>query len=460
MRSPWRIPVLAAWVLIVHLAGPGFGVRPLAGQSADPSVQGDGPSDLPALIARARAENPRIAAAGRAVEAARHRTRAAGIPPDPQLGLGLVNALVSDPLSSQDFMTMRMVQVGQRVPYPGKLGLEDRIAGWELAAAVAEREAVEREVVAAVVASYAELVFLDRAREIVDRNRALLADFASVTEVRYGVGTGSQQDVLKAQVEGTRLGDELIRLGERRVAALADLNALLDRPSTEPVADPILPEPLLAAAMPEPGEDVRFTAAALEPTADPEGPLPDLATLQRLAEGESPVIQAHVARIQAQEARAELAARASLPDLDLSVGYGQRSGREDMVTVMLSVPVPIFKGRKQDALTAAERSELAGLREEHRRMVNDVHAEVASLHATLVRARDQLALLRDGILPQAHASMESATAGYPVATVDFLTVLDNQTTLFRHELDYHRLLTAFAAELAALERVVGTEVLR
>ncbi|HET6341330.1 MAG TPA: TolC family protein [Gemmatimonadota bacterium] len=449
MKSFAWIPALLAGISFVLLIDPG----PASAQEADSS------SDLTELLRRARAENPQIAAAERAVEAARARAAAAGVPPDPMLGLGLVSALVSDPFSSRDFMTMRMVEVGQRFPYPGKLGLEREIAAWELDAAGAERRAVELEVVSEVKRAYFEIFFLDRSREIVDRNRALLNDFVSVTQVRYGVGTGSQQDVLKAQVENTRLGDELIGLSERRAAVLAELNALLDRPSSTPVDDPVLPENLLEAAIPKPGQEVRFTAIALE-AAGPAGPIPGLEILQRRAEEGNPRIEAHVARIRAQEARAELAGKAALPDFDLSVGYGQRSNREDMLSVWLSVPVPVFKGRKQDALEAGERSELSSLEAGHKEMVNEIRAEVAELHASLVRTRDQMALLRDGILPQARASLESATTGYPVAMVDFLTVIDNQATLFRHELDHHRLVATFAADLAALERVVGGEVLR
>ncbi|MGH7588201.1 MAG: TolC family protein [Gemmatimonadota bacterium] len=449
MKSLAWVLAMIAGISFVLLIGPG----PVTAQEADSS------SDLADLLARAAAGNPRIAAAEQAVEATRARAAAAGILPDPMIGVGLVNALVSDPLSSRDFMTMRMVEVGQRFPYPGKLALEDEIAASEIAAAEAERRAVELEVVSEVKRAYYELFFLDRSHEIVDRNRALLDDFASITRVRYGVGTGSQQDVLKAQVEHTRLGDELIGLAERRAAVLAELNALLDRPSSEPVEKLALPETIIEAAIPEPGQEVRFTAIVLE-AAGPSGPIPDLESLQRRAEEGNPLIHAHLARIRGQEARADLAGKAALPDFDLSFGYGQRSNREDMLSVWLSVPVPVVKGHKQDALEAGERAEVSSLEAGHRGMVNEIRAEVAGLHASLIRTRDQLALLGEGILPQARASLESATAGYSVATVDFLTVIDSQATLFRHELDYHRLLTAFGTDLATLEQVVGGEVLR
>lgn len=448
MKTYWKAPAALSGAVLMLLAGP----RPAIGQV-------DMTAGLDAYVEIARAENPEIRAAGEAVEAARARARAAGLLPDPMLGVGLVNALVSEPLSSEDFMTMRMVQVGQRLPYPGKLALERQIAAWELAATEAERARVELEVVASVKRAYYELFFLDRALEVVRNNRELLADFVSVTEARYGVGTGGQQDVLKARVEESRLGDELVALAERRASAAARLNALLNRPSTTPVAEPALPETVERAAVPEPGTEVRFTAAALG-SGGTSGPIPDLATLQRRAESESPMLRAHVARIEAQRATVRLAEKAALPDFDLSLGYGQRGGREDMITAMVSIPIPLRKGARQDALASGERSELATQEALYHAMVNDLQAEVAELHAALVRTRDRLALLRDGVLPQARASLESAVAGYPVAGVDFLTLIDNQATLFRHELDYYRLFSRFAQDLAELERVVGGEVLR
>lgn len=448
MKIPIKARPLWAGTVLILLAGP----RPGVGQEASTAA-------LEAHLEIARAENPEIRAAVEAVGAARARAGAAGLLPDPRLGVGLANALVSEPLSSEDFMTMRVVQVGQRVPYPGKLGLEREIAAWRLAAAEAERDRVELAVVAAVRRAWYEIFFLDRAREVVRHNHELLADFASITQARYGVGTGGQPDVLKAQVEKSRLGEELLALAERRAAEVARLNALLDRPSETPIAEPAIPGSVERAALPEEGARVRFTAVGLDATGDP-GPIPDLATLQARAERESPVVHAHVAQIEAQAAAARLAAKAALPDFDLALGYGQRGGREDMLMAIVSIPIPVRKGARQDALAAAERGELARQQALHHAMVNDLHAEVAELHASLVRTRDRLALLRDGVLPQARASLESATAGYPVASVDFLTLLDSQATLFRHELDYHRLLSRFAQDLAELERVVGGEVLR
>jgi outer membrane protein TolC len=72
-----------------------------------------------------------------------------------------------------------------------------------------------------------------------------------------------------------------------------------------------------------------------------------------------------------------------------------------------------------------------------------------------VKSRNLINLIKTGIIPQARQSLESALAGYSVDKVDFLTLIDNQVTLLKWEIKYHRQLTDYEQNLAALEHVVG-----
>ena len=371
---------------------------------------------------------------------------------------GIQNLPLAEP-GFGDEMTMKMVGVSQAIPYPGKLGLRTRAAERELAAARSELEGVRLEVKEAVERAYFELAYLDRALDVVARNQRLLLDLLTVTEARYGVGTSGQTDVLRVRIEAARLGEEAVALTEQRRAALARLNALLDRPSGVPVAAPSMPRRIARAAVADSAREIRFVSATLGARAA-DSPLPALETLQASAIRTNPVLRAHEAMIAAQTARVELAQKEHLPDFDVSLSYGQRDGFSDMVSAQLSVPIPIHRGRKQDRLVAEARSELAALQAEHHEQVNALRAEVARLHADLERDRAQLALYVKAILPQGRAALASATAGYRVGRADFLSLLDAQATLFSYETTYFRVLSDFATTLAELERVVGEEIVR
>jgi outer membrane protein TolC len=352
-----------------------------------------------------------------------------------------------------------MVSVSQTIPYPGKLGLRARAAERETEAAEAAIDVARRTIVRDVKDAYYELAFLNKALDVVTRSKDVLGTFIQVTESRYGVGVAGQQDVLKARVEAGRLAETAASLHEQRRAVLARLNAVLDRPGDSPIEAPAIPAAISRAAIGDSGRDVRFVSAALGARAA-DSPLRPLLELQQTAIQQNPELREHEAMIAAQALRLELARKDVLPDFDVSFQYGQRSGMPDMITATVSVPIPLQRKRKQDQQVAEMDAGLASLHAEHRVKVNAINAEVARLVSELERERTQLALYVKAILPQARAALTSATESYQVGKVEFLTVLDNQATVFSYETDYFRALADFAKNLAELERIVGGQVLR
>lgn len=429
-------------------------------------------ADLDSLVAQALSASPSLRAATARVEAARARVSPASALPDPMLTLGIINQPLGAMTNTSsahgttagtggpDPMTMRMIGVGQTVPYPGKLGLRRRTAERELEASQASLDAARRQLVRDVKTAYYELAFVDQAVAIVTRNRDVMASLITLTEARYSVGTAGQQDVLKARVDATRLAETAAGLIEQRRTAVAQLNALLDQPSETPIPDAVIPSVIARAAVASSSDEIRFAAAVLGSRAA-DSPLRPLIDLQEAAIQRSPEIREHEAMIAAQAARVELAKKEHLPDVDLSLQYGQRGGGlPAMVSATVSMPIPVFKGRKRDHGVAEASAQLAALEADHGARVNAVRAGIARLVSDIERERTRLALSVKAILPQSRAALASSSASYPVGKVELLTVLENQTMVFNYETDYYRALSDFAKNVAELERIVGEEVLR
>lgn len=457
-----KTTTIALAALLIGLSAGALPAQTVAAERAGPKAAKTGADGLDVLVAHALAANPAVRAAADRVEAARARISPAGALPDPWVGAGIQNLSLGSERGmggGPDPMTMKMVAVGQTIPFPGKLGLQRRAAERELASAEATLAATRLEVEREVKEAYYELAFLDRALEVLEQDQKVLVHFIQVTESRYGVGVGGQQDVLKARVETARLGEEAVALAERRRAALARLNAALDRPSETPVEGPGIPPRIAQAAVAGSPAGIRFASSALGARAA-DSPLPPLAELQETAVRESPELRAHEALIEAQEAKVELARKEHLPDFDLSLQYGQRNQRPDMVSAMVSVEIPLQKSKKQDMLVKEAEAELSARRAEHHAKANALRASVAELYSELERDRAQLALYVKSIIPQGRAALTSTTASFQVGRADFLTLLENQATLYDYETAYFRGVTDFAKKLAELEQVVGKEILR
>ncbi|MGH7506953.1 MAG: TolC family protein, partial [Longimicrobiales bacterium] len=233
---------------------------------------------------------------------------------------------------------------------------------------------------------------------------------------------------------------------------------LLDRPVGTPVAGPAVPDRIARAAVSDSPGGVRFVSSTLGARVA-DSPLPPLEVLQEQAIRSNPDLREHEAKIAAKTARAELARKGHMPDFDLSIQYGQRADRSDMLSVMVSAPLPLHRGSRQEQQVAEATAELAALEAEHHAMINELRAAVAESYADLERERAQLALFVSAIIPQGRAALASATSSFQVGRVDFVTLLENQTTLYDYETAYFRALTDFAKSVAELERIVAAEVL-
>ena len=428
-------------------------------------------ASLDSTVRLAIANNPTLKAARARVDAARARIGPAGLRPDPRIMVGVDNLpLGSSPQtvsahgvatgpSGPEPMTMYAIGIGQTVPYPGKLGLQLRVTEAGRRAADAMAAAAARQVIRDVKDAWYDLAFADQALAIARRNADLLSTLIGVTEARYGVGRGEQQDVLKARAEAPRLAEAASAFVEARRTALARLNAVLDRASDTPVDSAFIPAALTQAAVGPPGAPIRFASSTLGARAEGSS-LPPLATLQGEALAGNPELRAHEAMISAQAERLELAGKGALPDFDLSLRYGFRTGGlPGMVSAGVTIPVPVYRGQRQGQAIVEADAELAALHAEHAARVNAIRAEVARIVSELERLRTQLALYAHALVPQTRATLKSATASYQVGRVEFLSVIDSQSALFMYETEYARALTDFAKGVAALEQLIGKEIL-
>lgn len=411
---------------------------------------------LDSLLAAARNNNPEIAAAQHRVDAARKRIGPAGALPDPMLQLGLMNMPILQP-GLREEMTMNTIMLSQTLPASGRLGRERRIAEFESAAAEAALAAARLRVRTTVARAYYDIAYTERALDVLDKSRSVLSAISRSAEARYAAGIGEQRDVLRARVEETRVAEQAVELVEKRRALAAELTAALGHTDTLLIEGARVSARIAALAV-APADRITFVSQTIGARAS-DSPLPPLAELQERAMRSNPELAEHEAMIAAARVRADIAQRAHIPDLDISVQYGARVGNPDMISIMVAAPLPLRRGARQNALAAAQKSEVLALEAEHHTQLNTLTAEVARLVADIERTRSQLALYVKAILPQGRAALESGTGNFAAGRGDIESVLENRNMLFEYELAYQRLLSDFAVLMAELERATGTEVI-
>lgn len=381
-------------------------------------------NDPRAVVAAALETHPTLARVRAEVAAARERIAPAGALPNPMLMAGVQNKQID--LRDDEMMTMYMVGVSQTLVRPDKRDARRDAAELEAVALEKEidsaRAEIERDVLLAwydVAATDAQLTATAQVREMID---AVVA----AARVRYEVGSGVQADVIRAQLEGSDLDHEILRLRGTRRAAAARLLSLLGLPIETTVP---------ALTMPENTEDLAIDAATTPPA-------------------DHPAILALEAEVERAEEEIRLAKLDLRPDVDLEAQYGHRRAQRDMFSVVARIELPL----RSKQLVEPRVREAVLRRDAAKNRIDELRRELTTAMAAAVVAHEeatsQMTFHHQVLVPQAQLAFESTLAAYQTGNAPFDAILATET-------DYLRLRTQYFGFLAEhAQAVVTYEALR
>ncbi len=386
---------------------------------ADPSED----ATLSALVAEALAANPDLRVAEQLALAARQRPAQVSARPDPWVGLGYTNEGWSPSLGQMVDSNLAFV-AGQSLPWPGKLRLRGQIASREADEVAQQLARAQLSVAASVRRAYYGLLQA-RAIEALTREQAdVWRQIEGVARARYSVGQANQQDVLRTQVELTRIGQVLAEQASEAAVRVAEINRLLGRPAEAPLATTTT----LAGGEP---------AAALG------------AEVERLGARSPERAAAGIALDRARLA-VLLAKKEYRPDFSVQGGYMNRGGLDPMWQAGVTVSLPLNRTRRESAVAEAE-ALLGATRARLTAVDIQLRLRTQERLAQLEAAQKTAALYGEGIVPQDRMSVEAAVASYETGRVPFVTVLEALTTLYGDRVTLVRLLASQSRLRASLE---------
>ena len=402
-----------ALILLLFLAGR---IAP----AAEPATPDDASAEVAALVEEALQKNPELIAARQEATASAARVSPAGALPDPMVTVGYENDGAAPSLGTEP-MTRLAFAAQQAFPFPGKLGLAREVARADAARAGTRPERVALALAAGVKRAYADLLEAREEIRLVDEQLETWRAIEAVIRARYAAGMGTQQDILRAQSERTRLLQQRLRDEASESRALATLRGLLFR----------------AAAAPIP------TAGRLQAGRLPAVPAP--ADILTRAFEATPELKDAIFAKERAKLSAELARRNLRPDFVASAAYMNRGGLPLMWSAAVGVSIPLWARERQRPLIVEAESlfESASARETSLRRQIQALTEERLIRIDSLAAEAKLDA--EGILVQDRLSVDAALSSYRTGSVPFVTVLEALGTYFSDR-------RAAASRLASLIR--------
>jgi outer membrane protein TolC len=381
----------------------------------------------------ALADDPAIGALQARTRAIQDMAIADGQLPDPKLRTGLYNLPLDDFDVSREPTTQLRLGIVQAFPRGDTLHYKQQQTEWMAQAELANTELKRHALVRDVRNRYLELYYQQQAEQVINRTRKLFAQLVEITQAQYATGRVSQQDVLRASLELSRLDDRTTRIRNEADQSRAALTKWIGAAATLPLDNdfPDLP------------------------------PLPARTAIET-ALAEHPAILAETAKIEASNRKIRIAREQYKPGWSAGLEYRKRFGdnpggddRADMMAAMLTVELPLFPKKRQDKRLSASIREAESAQLVRNDRLRELQQSLDTDYANWQRLGERADLYQSQLLRASNANAQASLNAYQSGVTEFTTLMRARITDLDVRLDELRIRVDRARAQASLLYLAG-----
>ncbi len=419
--------IVMGWLI---LSGATLAQPPGVQASAEPKPAA---TPLAELLQEAEHNSPQLEAARQEWKAAQQVPTQVSTLPDPEFMVQHLSVGSPRPFSGYTNSEMAYVALGvsQEIPYPGKLRLRGEVAKRDAEAVRQQYESLRQSILAGVKAEYFQLAYLSKTLGILESDGALLDQVERAADARYRSGKGSQQDLLQAQLERTKLLREITMHHLDVAKSQARLKQLVGRSQASP--------------------DV-------EPADLPETPFPyTYDEILTAAKAQNPAIAAAEKMVERQKLQVDLAHKDFYPDFNVQYAWERPDPTQYRAryTVSVGVRIPIYRNRKQRPELVQAEAELSRSRSQHDAESQQVALQLRTAFDTAQKTAELLKIYREGLRPQARAEFQAGVAAYQNNRRDFQSLLASFLDVLQLDEGYWQSAAEYETALARVEELTG-----
>ena len=400
---------------------------------------------LQTAIELAKANDPWLRKSQSVERSFQNKSAAAGALPDPIMSFQLGNMPVNSFDFNQEAMTQIQVGIAQMLPRGDSLAINQRYQN-----ALSKQYPLYRVDRNAQTTLQVSIIWLEAFNaqasvNLIENNKALFEQLGEIVQVSYSslVGNVKQQDIIRAELELTKIEDRLIQLTSRQENAKAQLQQWIQSESHNignafaNIFDFRLPPtlydlPALPLALKKPLEHNKHNV---------------LATLV----ANHPAVKVIEQSIVASQSAIDLAKQQYKPQWQLNASYAYRqddmlgASRSDLLSIGASVSLPLFSDVKPDSEVSVAINQSQALITEKRLVMRDLISKLNAAMATYKGLLERHSLYTKSVIPQMQQQAQSSLNGYTNDTSDFTEVvrdkiaeLDAKITLIDIETDMRK----------------------
>mgnify|MGYP001816144369 FL=1 len=324
-----------------------------------------------------------------------------GTLPDPKLRLGMFNVPLDSFSTTEDPSTQLRIGIQQEFPRGDTTDLKQQQSKWLAQAAMAQANDEKLKLLMNVRDAYLNLYYEIKAGNIVNETRELFVKLAKITEDQYAAGRVNQQDVIRADLELSRLDDRATKIQGNEDEYRAYLAQWVGDIAWQDIDSdfPVLPD------------------------------VPDNVDINELLT-QHPSVMAETAKVEASRTMIEVTRQDYKPGVGAFVEYRKRFGenadgsdRSDMMAAMVTVDIPLFTENRQDKNVAAREESANAARYSRDDRLRVLKRKLEKDRAIYRRLGEREMIYRNKLVSSAANNAEASLNAYQSGVTEFTTLM-------------------------------------
>jgi len=357
-----------------------------------------------------------------------------GTLPDPRVTLGLANIAADNFDFNQENMTQLKAGISQMFPRGDTLQLQTQKFQLLSGQNPYLRDDRKEQVSVTVTSLWLNAFEAKESIRLIETDRELFEQLVEISEASYSTAYGStqQQDVVRAQLELTRLDDRLTKLKQQQEVSQKQLGQWVSGRFVQHYS-------MLDASTTAFNDIDTSFLPTLELRRRDLLDMDEQTLVEALTK--HPSILGVESLIKASNTEIELAKQKYKPQWGVSASYGYRGNdaaggnRADLFSIGVSFDLPIFTEKRQDKQVQSAVSEAESVKTKKWMLLREMIAEFESAKVQLQRLNQRNELYQQKLLPQIHEQAEAALTAYTNDEGDFSEVVRARIDVLDAELD-------------------------
>ena len=386
-------------------------------------------ASLQILITKAKQNNPEIIAAREKWNATKSKILQERTFENPQFFIDY-QRMPRDNFDLND-AEEKMFGITQMVPFPGKLSLKGKIAKSEAKMAESEYITIERKILSDLKIVYSMYFYANKSIETYKQSSNIMRNFSKVAESKYVVGKVSQGDVLRAQVETSKMLNMVMIMEQEKETIKAELNSLIGKNIDEYLGES---EDLLPVIIDKNWEEIG----------------------KMVIENNSEIQKSYDALYRSKLSK-KYAVSEFLPDFDLTYRKRRMKDVQDTQDFMFGFTIPLWFWRPLYGIKEMS-ADLKMAESDKKNTELMIIYKAKQIYLKLKTTEKLIDSYKSSILPQAEQSLKVTESLYRGDKEDFLQLLDSIRSLLEFQIEYYKYIAEYHQNLAQLENITGTNL--